>query len=126
MGLSEWLPFPLTYESLVMYLLILAIAVAGGTAGLMAKHYQNKNMKFGQEDIIYYGLVLSASVIFMITATPAEQVFAYSAGLNGGLGILRNLYDSRTEKNNLAEDVVQGLAPGTTSARKARGSKITR
>jgi hypothetical protein len=95
---DEWLPFELSVTSLIWFLLVLGIAIAGGSAGIAAKHYQSKNWKFAPEDLVYYLLVISASVLFFITATPAEQIFIYSASLNGGLGILRNMVDKRDEK----------------------------
>lgn len=92
---EDWLPFELTGSSLVWFLLVLGISIAGGSAGIAAKHYQSKNWKFASEDLVYYLLVVSAAVLFFITATPAEQCFIYSASLNGGLGILRNMADKR-------------------------------
>lgn len=92
---EEWLPFELSYTSLIWFLMVLGISIAGGSAGIAAKHYQSKNWKFAPEDLVYYLLVCSVAVLFFVTQTPAEQCFVYSAGLNGGLGILRNLVDQR-------------------------------
>ena len=97
---DEWLPFPLEWTSAVWFILVLVVCVAGGSAGIAAKHYQSKNWTWHPEDVVYYMLVASASVLFFISQTPLDLCFIYSASLNGGLGILRNLVTERQEKKS--------------------------
>jgi hypothetical protein len=95
---EEWLPFELSWTSLVWFLIVLLITMAGGTAGIAAKHYQSKNWAFAPEDLVYYAMVASISVLFFVTQIPAEQCFLYGFSVNGGLGILRNLVTDRQGK----------------------------
>lgn len=95
---EEWLPFELSWVSAIWFLIVLAITMAGGTAGIAAKHYQSKNWSWHPEDLVYYAMVASISVLFFVTQMPAEQCFLYGFSVNGGLGILRNLVTDRQEK----------------------------
>ena len=95
---EEWLPFELSWNTVIWYLFVLGMCIAGGSAGIAAKHYQSQNWKPHPEDAIYYLMVISTSPLLLVMQTPLEQVFFLSAGINGGLGVLRNMVNDRKEK----------------------------
>lgn len=96
-SLEEWFPLPLTFDTFVMWLIILFISSAGGIFGIAVKHYQAHNWKLGWEDLTYYIMTVAMSVFFLINAasTPPSVCFAIPAGFNGGLGVVKNMYNKR-------------------------------
>jgi len=117
---EQWFPLPLTWGTVLMFFVTLALVLAGSLVGLIFKElevYQADNPKpfkfLTGENKMFLFLGVGISFGFWIMNTNAVQCFVIPIGLKAGLGTIRNYF---TVKKNHANGGASAPASNVTAS----------